>query len=233
MVQITLDSKESDFEVNFKNPIPVIGGPYEMALMSATLWYSWNNIAPEFNNNELKIFRGGGWVTLIIPSGNYDTDQLNYFMDDKFGESAPIIFDTNSATDRFIVAIVEPGVRVDFSHGKLHELLGFEPTIITEPINYGSFPGNITRGVERVLIRCNIIIDSYANHMASDILYSFFPNVSPGNQIQLEPFMPKYLTLGPADYIHNMQIRITDQLNRPIDFKGETLTFVFDLRKKK
>ncbi len=229
MVLITVDSKESDFEVYFKDPIPITP-THEIGLTSATFWYSWYNISDDFDNNTLKLLHEGNWEKYTIPDGNYDSENLNYWMEDVFG-SPPIVFDTNAATNRFIIGCSEPGVEIDLSEGRLHQLLGFEPRIYKDMINIGTRVGNITRDVDRVLIHCNLVGGSYQNNMASDIVYSFAPTVSPGSQIQCEPYQPKYLPIRASDYIYSLRIHITDQQNRPIDFRGETMTLVFDLKK--
>ena len=229
MVLITADTNESEFDVYFKDPIP-IKSQCSIGLLSATVWHSWHNISSKFDNNKLKIFHNLRWQTLTIPDGNYDADHLNYWIEDvlQCSDDCPIRFDVNSATNRFLIILDK--CQVDLSEGKLHELLGFEPKIYKEAINTGEHNGNISRGVDRVLIHCSLVSDSYQNKFSSDILYSFTPTSPPGALINIEPFKPKYLPIRGRDYIYSIGIRLTDQLNRPINFNGEILTFVFDIK---
>jgi hypothetical protein len=83
MVLLTIDSKESDFEVHFKDPIKIKSN-HEIALLSATVWYSWNNISKEFENNCIKYSHQGNSEKITIPAGNYDIDNLNYLLQDHF-----------------------------------------------------------------------------------------------------------------------------------------------------
>jgi hypothetical protein len=47
-------SKDNDFEIAYsENPIN-LSGLKELALKTASLWYSWENITDEYKNNEIK-----------------------------------------------------------------------------------------------------------------------------------------------------------------------------------
>ena len=235
MVLITLNSKESDFEIYFKDPIPLSAGGAgrnrAIGLLSATAWHSWYNISEEFENNKLKILLRGKWEVYTIPDGNYDADNLNYWIEDvlQCSTDCPVRFDINSATNRFMIIL--DNCQIDLSDGKLHEILGFEPREYKDKINVGEHIGNISRGVDRLLIHCSLVSDSYENKHASDIIYSFSPSSAPpGAQITVEPFQPKYLPIRSMDYIYSLRIKVTDQNNNLINFHGETLTFVLDIK---
>jgi len=231
MVLITLDSKESDFEIYFKDPIPITDE--SISFLAGTFWHSWYNISEEFGNNKLKINRGTAWQVLTIPDGNYDSDNLNYWIEDELQcpTDCPIRFDVNSASNRFMIIL--ENCQIDLSEGKLNELLGFEAKQYKDKINVGKHIGNISRGVDRLLIHCSLVRDTYQNKFASDIIYSFSPSLAPpGALINVEPFQPKYLPIRGMDYIHCLGVKVTDQNNNLINFHGETLTFVFDIKSK-
>jgi len=232
MVLITLDSKQSDFEIHFKDPIKC--KPHdEIGLISSSVWYSWFNISALYENNKLRYFLNE-WLEITFPDGNYDAENLNNHIQDVtglYGDECPVRFDVNTATNSFIM-ILDDGVQVDMTKGKLCELLGFTPIVYTDKINYATKIGNITRGVDRLLIHCSLVSNSYQNNQASDILYSFCPTGPPGSLIMVQPYQPIYLPIRGLDYIYSIAIRVTDQLNRPISFNGETLTFVLSVRNK-
>jgi hypothetical protein len=46
---------------------------------------------------------------------------------------------------------------MDFSEGSLHKLLGLEPKVYNKPYEEGTGIINITRGVDRIFIRCNLV----------------------------------------------------------------------------
>ncbi|EFA07043.1 hypothetical protein TcasGA2_TC010017 [Tribolium castaneum] len=58
MSLIHIRSKENDFEISYsENPINLSGLKGEIALKTASLWYSWDNITEEYKNNEIKFRR--------------------------------------------------------------------------------------------------------------------------------------------------------------------------------
>lgn len=114
---------------------------------------------------------------------------------------------------------------IDFPHGKIHELLGFDNKIYKE-INYATKIGNITKQIDQILIHCSLVSSSYQNNLKSDVIYAFTPNISPRSLINIEPTHPKYLPINRTDYIFNIRISVTNQLNQLIHFNGECLNFV-------
>jgi len=231
MVLVTIESKESDFEVYFKDPIKCEPN-YVIGLLGATMWYSYHNISKEYGNNTLKYtLPNQSTTTITFPDGNYDADNLNHYLEDLFEctDDCIIKFDVNTATNRFLI-ILGDTIKIDLREGKLHELLGFEAKEYSDNVNIGKNIANITRDVDRLLINCSIVNQSYQNDIASDIIYSFSPTTSPGSLINVEPYQAIYLPIIPLDYIHSLRIRVTDQLNRPVNFHGENLTFVFEIK---
>jgi hypothetical protein len=59
MSLIHIRSKKKDFEISYsENPINLSGLKGEIALKTASLWYSWDNITEEYTNNEIKYKSG-------------------------------------------------------------------------------------------------------------------------------------------------------------------------------
>lgn len=55
MALINLSSKVNDFETSYANsPINLSDLKGQIALKAASLWYSWDNITEEYENNEIK-----------------------------------------------------------------------------------------------------------------------------------------------------------------------------------
>jgi len=232
MVLLTFESKQNPFEINFANNPIKLNNKNEIALTGGSLWYSWQNISSDFLNNKLKYFDGTNWIELTIPDGIYDETELNNYLEEYFQkyDDCPIVFDVNSATNRFMIIINDSTYKVDLSVGKLYALLGFNPKIYDERVNYGSRIANITNDIDRILIHCSVVSGSYKNNQKSDIIYTFSPNISPGGMINIEPFQPKYLPLERTDSIFNMKISLTDQLNNIINFNGENITLEFFIK---
>jgi hypothetical protein len=235
MTLITLSSTESEFETNYVNPI-IINDYSKCALLGATLWYSWYNVSQQFDNNKLAYFNPDSqeWVTLELRDGLYDAETLNYYLLEYFGvnieEQCPFVFDVNTASNRFMVKIGMDGYKVKFIDD-LSKLLGFDKDVeLSERINTGKYRGDITRGVDGLLIYCSLVDGSYQNERKSDVIYSFCPDVEPGSVINIEPMNVKYLPLTVSNYIFGIRIKVTDQDNRLIDFNGEKMVIVLDIQ---
>ena len=79
-------------------------------------------------------------------------------------------------------------------------------------------------------ILINVNIGSYVNGVQQPVIYSFFPNVAPGRKIVERP--NPTLTYYPFNtrFIDRVAVWLTDQNNKPIDLRGETLTVRIELR---
>jgi hypothetical protein len=89
---------------------------------------------------------------------------------------------------------------------------------------------HITKDIDQILIHCSLVSSSYQNNLKSDVIYAFTPNISPRSLINIEPTHPKYLPINRTDYIFNIRISVTNQLNQLINFNGECLNFVLDIQ---
>jgi hypothetical protein len=137
MSLIHIRSKENDFEISYsENPINLSGLKGEIALKTASLWFSWDNITEEYKNNEIKYKCGKNplvllknneikkeddrneseWKILKLPNGLYDENELNNYIQEYFGtfETPPFYFDVNYATNRFMLVIRD----IDYSRVK-------------------------------------------------------------------------------------------------------------------
>ena len=78
--------------------------------------------------------------------------------------------------------------------------------------------------VNAILVNVDIIVGSYVNGSNSPTIYSFAPNVSPGYKIVERP--TPSLTFYPVSRheIDSMNVWLTDQNNKAVDLRGETIT---------
>jgi hypothetical protein len=150
MSLIHIRSKENDFEISYsESRINLSGLKGEIALKTASLWYSWDNITEEYKNNEIKYKSGKNpvvqlknneimkeddrneseWKILKLPNGLYDENELNNYIQEYFGtfETPPFYFDVNYATNRFMLIIREKDYEIDFSHGKIYRVINKNP----------------------------------------------------------------------------------------------------------
>ena len=75
----------------------------------------------------------------------------------------------------------------------------------------------------------DIITSTYQDGKMEPIIYSFFPNVSPGEKIIA---IQQNLIYAPVttDTIYRMTTWLTDQDNNKLDLRGEVLTVRYHLR---
>ena len=64
----------------------------------------------------------------------------------------------------------------------IHATLGFNSQTLSPGYHEGENPVNIL-SVNSILVHCDIISGSFLNGGREPVIYSFFPNVSPGEKI--------------------------------------------------
>ena len=97
---------------------------YYLALNHLSMTASWHNIRPEYENDKLKISKDNGKIfkTLTFPSGVYEYDDINTFIQQKF-DGINILFDLT--TFKVFIKLNE-NYQIDFSgSGNFASLLGF------------------------------------------------------------------------------------------------------------
>jgi len=249
MSLLTLDSSSlsnqlgHDFTVTFPNPINVREG-YELALIKSNLWYSFYNVSSTFNNNVIIYTNDTLDVrTVTFPNGNYTIIQLNSYLHSVMKnnndytvisgiDTFNINFTPNYSTIKVTIELTNT-YSLDLTQSKFNELLGWNQGIYNfTGYQDGQNTADITRGINSILIHCDIINQSYQNSISSDVLYSFVPNQPVGSNIEVEPTHLIYLPIRYNDLVHKIRMYITDQLNRPIDFNGEPITYLLHIRKQ-
>ena len=155
-----------DFTVNFNTGIP-LDGEYEMALLSANLWYSYFNIDAAFNNNIFTYSHNGGvnWTNIVLPNGSYQISDINDYIQiimrqnghwDSANNTYYINLIPNFSTLKLIVQITNASYRVDFTTSLLRNLLGFTSIIVTST-QEGANRVDITRGVNTLVVHCDAV----------------------------------------------------------------------------
>jgi len=253
-IPLTLDSSKinnsvgGNFTVHFPSGIPLQEHldslrSHEIALVAADLWYTWHNIKASYGNNTFRYYNGSVWRDITLPDGNYQINDLNVYLHDKMVENNDYTTNTDGEKEYSINLLpnevtikvrveLSDSYQIDFSTSDLNELLGFEKQIYTTTVESPNRV-DITRGINSLLIHCSLVNNSYDNGTAGDILYTFTPQVSRGSSIHVEPNNPIYVPISLASQINTINMRITDQQNRVIDFNGEPVTYFLLIRPTK
>lgn len=234
----------SDFIIRHNRIILDPNKQYEAALLSLDTYNSFPNITKGKNN----IFKysndnGASWKVLKLDTGSYEIASLNneiqrlmvingdYNIDQFYITITP-----NITTLKSIINITNPNYKVDFSVAhSFADLLGFDKIILNAGYNNSKKIVDIMT-LNSVLVNIDIVAGSYVNGISLPVIYSFYPNVSPGYKIVEKP-NPQliYHPISRSD-ISIMRVWLTDQNNKPVDLRGERLTVsifvreVFNLR---
>ena len=219
-ILLNVDKPYYVYEFHPKTPLVFTSG--EVGLKNFFLWYTYPNISEKYDNNKLHYTKDGSKYIKEIPTGMYDIAELNKFLATNC--DGDISLQADPATFKCYMMLKE-GVNVDFTVGRLHELLGFESKVFTVS-SMGSDIINITRGVDRILIRCSLIERPYQNEF-KDCLYDILPVGNPGSAIYREIENVEFHKCKDS-VIRRIEIRITDSKNNLIDFKENiSLKLVF------
>ena len=148
-----------------------------MALGSLSIYYIWKNVKSTYNNNKFKISAPTWNETFDLPDGLYNIleiqDYIEYIIKkhETIGEIAPILIYTNTINNR-IVFKIKTGYKLELLSKETMKLLGSTKDTIDAHKN----SENVSRleNVEVVLVHCNLVNNSYQQHLR--VLLTFVPN---------------------------------------------------------
>ena len=211
---------------------------YEIALTSLETYYSFPNINK--SNNHIKISFGDGEESLLdihIPVGCYEITAINNELQrrimQKTGDKKPekrIILSSNPNTLRCVLEVVDKNYRVDFNVGddSLCTVLGFDRKVYRVGRHESEQIVNIL-SVNSILVHCDVIESSRLNGIEAPVIYTFFPDASPGDKIVSVPRHLIYIPIT-LNIISSMTCWVTDQNGRELDLQGEELTLTFHIK---
>jgi len=236
----TTNQPSHDFEIRLDRPILFENDvPHEIGLVSLSTYYSFFNIKAASQNNEFKYSSDGGetWKIIVVPDGNYSIwdwidyikFQINKLEDDEEAYDTNIYMRANTNTLRLEITLFND-YQIDFTHQRLYYILGYIQQILAAGVHVSENHVNITDDVQSLIIHCSVCDSmSYSNTGPSDRLFSFIPNTPPGSAININVETPYYCGIS-RNRIDSIRIKLTDQLNRPINLNGESLSLVLYLQ---
>ena len=226
--QILVSGTDSKIITTFNPPIKLDPKKrYELALLNLETYYSFPNISEQNNQFRYRVNKKSPWKTFGIPKGCYEILGINDAIQSEIGNT-DVVLKPNLNTLRCILCI-ENELEIDFSIPNcINSVLGFDSKIYAKGTHSGERSVDILR-INSILVHTDIITNAYQDGRMEPIIYSFFPNVSPGQKI-VE--VQKNLIYSPltVDTIQRMSTWLTDQDSLPLDLQGETLTIRFHLR---
>lgn len=167
-------------------------------------------------------------VTLTIPTGAYEVDDINTYIQKAIQPSSKIKIIANRNTS---TVSINTNVDIDFtSNTSIGQTLGFKKRILkANYLNESDFPVEILK-VNALCIDCNIATGSYSNGEPVHIIHQFFPTVAAGYKIVESPQNILYFPVT-VKTITNLTVKILDQDGNLVNFRGETITVRLHLKK--
>ena len=217
-----------------------VHGSWEVALVKLHTWYSYHNVSSDFGNNIVRYSTDGGatWeADIVIPNGIYSIENINSFIQSVMNtrgdwndvdETYYLSIDANWNTLRVDVTLSN-NYQLDFTAGSICTLFGFTSKIVTASES-GTLPMDITNGTNSLELACDLTDSGYSNQYPGPTMYSFVPQVGPGSAITVAPNPPIYLPVN-KEVIHQINVKVTNQVGSRINLNGESLTVMLHLRK--
>lgn len=224
---LTLSGTSSILESNFFPEIN-LNGDYMLGLIS---FLSYNSIPNIDETNNLLHYGDNKFIEL--PIGSYEIaslgkviNQLIKKKDSKDGTKISI-----STNDNTLKCIVKCTKKVYFNRPRsIGQLLGFKDFILEPNVDTTSNDIINILKVNCIRVECNITASSYLNGRLDHTIHEFFPNVPPGFKIIEQPKNIIYNTVT-SQSIDNLTLRLLDQNNNLIDFRGENITVRIHLKR--
>jgi hypothetical protein len=240
---LSIDKSLYHYDLHPNHPL-LLGENAEIGVKSVFMWFTYPNISEKYQNNKVKLYFDEGWHEYTIPTGMYEVSALSEYLNllillaksdndealwTKKDQETYLSLIVNQSTFKCRV-LLRPNIMIDFSDGGLHELLGLEQKIYTNS-EEGPNIINITRGVDRVLLRCNLVERRHQKDIR-DVLYDILPIADPGAAILEQMNNVEYYKCR-DEQVRRIEIRVTDKKNNLIDLlEPISLKIVFRYKDK-
>jgi hypothetical protein len=226
---IVLSGSETSLYSYFDTPIHLDSNrKYSLALVNIETYHSFPNVDATNNRFVYSTDNGATWQTITVPEGSYEITDLDRFIKEALKDDA-VELQPNVNTLKCVLKISKPNYSVSFQgDSTLKEMLGFDSKIYGPGSHEGVNNVDILK-VNSILVHCDLIGGSYVNGQNFPTLYSFFANVPPGYKIVQSPHNLVYLPVT-RHVINDMRVWLTDQNNRSLNLRGETVTVRLHLK---
>lgn len=245
---LTLSGKSSTLSVNYFPALDLSDGDYELGL---THFETYNTI-PNVDSTNNKFYFDDNDEEITIPVGTYELKAIARHLkkavlrkrrpktseEDDFGSA-----EEDDKTERLFVLRANENTmrcelwsayRVNFAKpNTVGSLLGFSSDRVLKPRRWyeSDKPVNIMF-INVIRVECNITAGAYSNDKPAHIIHEFAPNVAPGYKLTEKPTQIIYLPVI-TKYVTEITVRIVDQNDRPINFRGEEITIRLHVRRRR
>ena len=200
-------------KLNRKNP------KKNMVLANLSIYYTWENIKTEYNNNKFKICALTWNETFDLPDGCYSiADIQDYFefiikKHETLTDNPSILIYPNKIKNRMVFKI-KNGYELELLTPETMKLLGSTKKVVDKDKNGENVPK--LESVEVVLVHCNLVKNDYQH--ASKVLFSFVPNKQFGQLLNISPHAFTMMNTVNTEFSY-VEVWFTDQASRALEIE--------------
>lgn len=219
---LSISGNTSVLSSNFSPPLQL-----ESAYECALLYMSTFNSIPNIDSTNNKFYYGSN-EKIEIPEGTYELQDIADYLKSKIQNATLMLKSNNNTLKTSIFSTKDINFK---KSGNLGKLLGFREQILkANKLHESALPINIL-STTVVRIECDIVSGSYINGKSSHIIHEFAPNIPPGYRIIEIPKNVIYFPINQKNIL-SINIRLIDNNNKLVNFRGEEIQLYLHIRKK-
>lgn len=223
---LSLSGTSSTLEAQYFPPIELSNEKnYVLGLVELLTF----NSIPNIDTGKNKFYVGK--EVIVLPTGSYEIEDIETYLQEVLApKGIAIHLKPNNNTLR---SVIKCSQNVDFRpQDSIARLLGFKQRELPRDKTHSSeLPVAILK-VNALRVECNITSGAYINERKVHRIHEFFPAVPPGYKIIEVPSQVIYLPIA-VKVIDHLQLRIVDQDEEPVNFRGEIITIRLHIKEVK
>ena len=190
-----------------------------MALANLSIYYTWKNIKPEYNNNKFKISAPTWNDTFHLTDGSgsisdiQDYFEFNITKQEILTENPPVQIYVNRIKNR-IVFKIKTGYIFELLTPETMKLLGS----IKKDVDKDKDGENVRKleCAEVVLVHCNLVKNDYQH--TSKFLFNFIPNKQFGQFINISPHSLTMMNTVHTEFSF-VEVWFTDHVSKALEIE--------------
>ena len=214
---LSLSGTSSTLQAQYFPPIEL--SPNKNYVLGLVELLSFNSI-PNIDTGKNKFYVGN--EVIVLPTGSYEIEDIESYLQEVLApKGISLNLKPNNNTLRSVIKCSQD---IDFRpQDSIARLLGFTQRELPRNTTHSSeLPVAILK-VNALRVECNITSGAYINERKVHTIHEFFPAVPPGYKIIEVPSQVIYLPIA-VKVIDNVQLRIIDQDDELVNFRGEIIT---------
>ena len=207
------------FKINLPDKLNLKNPNKNIVLANLSIYYTWQNIKSEYNNNKFKISAPTWNKTFDLPDGSYSiTDIQDYFefiikKHQTLTENPSIQIYPNKIKNR-IVFKIKTGHKLELLSPETMKLLGSTKKVVDKDKNGEIVPK--LDSVEVVLVQCNLVKNGYQHTLK--VLFTFVPNKKFVQLINISPHAFTMMNTINTEFSY-VEVWFTDQNSKTLEIE--------------